>query len=174
MEDLRYPVGKFKFDPEISTEKRLHWIKAIGGAPAALAAAVDGLTASQLDVPYRPGGWTVRQVIHHVADSHMNAFVRFKLALTEDKPTIKPYDQDGWANTPDAGKAPIEASLALVAALHERWVTLLESLKPDDFRRALIHPEIGEIDLDKTLQIYAWHGGHHAAQITALRRRERL
>lgn len=174
MEDLRYPVGKFKFDPEISPEKRLHWIKAITEAPAALSAAADGLTASQLEMPYRPGGWTVRQVIHHVADSHMNAFLRFKLALTEDKPTIKSYDQDGWANTPDAGKAPVEASLALVTALHERWVILLESLKPEDFRRKLIHPEIGEIDLDKTLQIYAWHGEHHAAQITALRRRERL
>ncbi len=171
MEDLRYPVGKFKFDPDITPEKRRQWIDAVGSAANALEAAVDGLTENQQDLPYRPGGWTVRQVIHHMADSHMNAFIRFKLALTEDSPTIKTYDQDGWANTADSA-ASIKPSLQLVAALHERWVSLLQSMKDEDFHKALVHPEIGQIDLDKTLQIYAWHGGHHAAQITALRRRE--
>jgi len=171
MEDLRYPVGKFKYDPDITPAKRLQWIESVAGAADALGAAVEGLTEEQLDLPYRPGGWTVRQVIHHMADSHMNAFIRFKLALTEENPTIKAYDQDGWANTADSS-APIQPSLELVGALHKRWVLLLQSMKDEDFKKALVHPEIGQIDLDKTLQIYAWHGGHHAAQITALRQRE--
>jgi hypothetical protein len=130
------------------------------------------LTEAQLQTPYRPGGWTVRQVVHHVPDSHMNAYIRFKLALTEDNPTIKPYDEAAWALLADTAHTPIQESLALLDALHRRWVVLLESLAPGDFARRLTHPEHGPVTLEWMLQLYAWHGRHHTAHVTALRQRE--
>ena len=172
-DDLRYPTGKFRFDPDVRPEKRSAAIAAIREAPAAMRAAVRGLNDAQLNTPYRPGGWTVRQVVHHVPESHMNAFTRFKLAITEDNPTIKPYDEDAWAKLPDVSKEPIETSLLLLDALHKRWVTLLETMKPEEFGRTLFHPELKqELTLDFLLQMYAWHGKHHAAHITGLRSRE--
>jgi len=167
--DPRFPTGKFTFDPDVTGDKRARWIDAIRRTPAAFRAAVNGLNEAQLDTPYRDGGWTVRQLVHHVPESHANAFVRFKLALTEDNPTIKPYDEDAWAKLPDVARAPIDSSLTLLEALHTRWVTLLDVMKADDFTRPLIHPERGQITLDLLLQIYAWHGPHHTAHVTALR-----
>jgi uncharacterized damage-inducible protein DinB len=171
-DDLRYPTGKFSFDPQVTPEKRAKATAAIHDAPAALRAAVRGLNDAQLNTPYRPGGWTVRQVVHHVPESHMNAYTRFKLAITEDNPTIKPYDEDAWAKLPDASKEPIETSLVLLDALHKRWVTLLDTMTPEDFARTVFHPEHQrQMSLDFLLQMYAWHGKHHAAHITALRTR---
>jgi hypothetical protein len=172
MTDLRYPTGPFTFDPDINPEKRQHWIRRIAGAPEAMRTAVAGLDERQLDTPYRPGGWTVRQVVHHVPDSHVNAYVRFKLALTEDTPTIKTYKEAAWAEVADTAGTPVEVSLTLLEALHRRWVVLLESLSAKDFERPLNHPEHGRIALDYLLQMYAWHGRHHAAQVMELRKRE--
>jgi hypothetical protein len=174
--DLQYPIGKFAWDRSgegllASEAERQQWLAEIEEAPARLQAAVAGLTDAQLDTPYRPGGWTVRQVVHHLPDSHMNACVRFRLALTEDEPTIKPYQEDLWAQLSDARTAPAEPSLALLAALHLRWVALLRSLKPEDFSRTLKHPELGRVTLEKYLAMYAWHGKHHVAHITGLRQR---
>jgi hypothetical protein len=146
-------------------------IDAIAQLPAQMAAAVDGLTEGQLDTPYRPGGWTVRQVVHHVADSHMNAFVRLKMALTEETPTIKPYDQDAWSTLADI-RLPVDISVSLLRGIHTRWVTVLRSLPPEQFSRTFNHPEIGPMTLDSQLQMYAWHSRHHLAHITALRQRE--
>ena len=167
--DPRFPTGKFQFNPDVTPEMRTTAIAAIRETPSALRAAVRGLTDAQLNTPYREGGWTVRQVVHHVPESHMNAYVRFKLALTEDNPTIKPYDEDAWAKLPDVSRTPIDTSLALLDALHQRWVTLLDVMTDGDFTRPLVHPEIGRIPLDRMLQLYAWHGPHHVAHITALR-----
>jgi DinB family protein len=168
--DLRYPIGKFDLLETLTSEERREHMEAIAATPARLYAAVSGLKPEQLDTPYRPGGWTVRQVAHHLPDSHMNAFIRFKLALTEDEPTIKPYREDRWAELADA-KAPIEPSLALLENLHKRWVLLLRSLAPADFARKLRHPELGLLTLDQTLAMYGWHGRHHVAHITGLRER---
>jgi hypothetical protein len=168
--DLRYPIGKFDRLETLTSEERREHMEAIAATPARLHAAVSGLKPEQLDTPYRPGGWTVRQVAHHLPDSHMNAFIRFKLALTEDEPTIKPYREDRWAELADA-KAPIEPSLALLENLHKRWVLLLRSLAPADFARKLRHPELGLLTLDQTLAMYGWHGRHHVAHITGLRER---
>jgi uncharacterized damage-inducible protein DinB len=154
-----------------SEAERQHWLADIAETPARLRAAVAGLTEAQLDTPYRPDGWTVRQVVHHLADSHLNSYVRFRLALTEDEPTIKPYDQERWAKLSDARTAPAELSLTLLDTLHQRWVMLLRSLKPQDFSRALKHPELGRVTLEKYLALYAWHGKHHVAHITGLRQR---
>jgi uncharacterized damage-inducible protein DinB len=173
MEDLRYPIGTFVFDPAPTPDKRAAWIREIASAPALLRAATDGLSADQFETPYRPGGWTVRQLVHHVPDSHLNAYCRFKFALTEENPTIKPYDEAAWANVADTAGTPPEVSLALLEALHTRWVVLLESMTADDFNRPLQHPERGGITLDWMLQLYAWHGRHHAAHVSALRQRER-
>jgi hypothetical protein len=172
MDDLRYPVGKFAVDSETTSDKRRKWIAQISEAPALLRAAVTGLTEAQINTPYRPGGWTVRQVLHHVPDSHMNAYCRYKFALTEDNPTIKPYDEAAWANVADTARTPPEVSLTLLEALHKRWVILLESMAPADFERPLHHPEHGTITLDWMLQLYAWHGRHHTAHVTELRKRE--
>jgi uncharacterized damage-inducible protein DinB len=172
MDDLRYPVGEFVVDSSVTDDKRAVWIRQIAQAPAAIRDAVRGLSDRQLDTPYRPGGWTVRQVLHHVPDSHMNAYCRYKFALTEDNPTIKAYDEAAWANVADTPRTPPEVSLALLDALHRRWVILLESMQSDDFARKLQHPEKGSITLDWMLQLYAWHGRHHAAHITELRKRE--
>ena len=168
-EDLRYPIGPFRF--EAGAAETALWIAQIEEAPGMLRTAVDGLTAEQIDTPYRTGGWTVRQVVHHLPDSHLNAYVRFRLALTEDEPTIKPYEQERWAELADARSAPIEMSLALLESLHRRWTLLLRSLGPEDFRRAFRHPELGVVTLEKNLAIYAWHGRHHIAHITSLRNR---
>jgi hypothetical protein len=172
VDDLRYPVGKFVLDPATTTDKRNAWIRQIADAPALLRAGVAGLDDRQLDTPYRPGGWTVRQVLHHVPDSHLNAYCRFKLALTEDNPTIKPYDEDAWAKIADTARTPPDVSLTLLEALHRRWVILLESLSARDFARPLHHPEHGGRTLDWMLQLYAWHGRHHAAHVSSLRQRE--
>src|SRR5579864_787868 len=170
MSDLRYPIGKPDLSVPVTPELRQSSINAIAGCAAALRGAVTGLSPKQLDTPYRPGGWTVRQVVHHVPDSHMNSLVRFKLALTEDEPTIKPYDEARWAELADA-KTPVEPSLLLLENLHKRWVLLLESLTPSDWQRKFRHPERGTMILDENVQLYAWHGRHHVAHITALRRR---
>jgi hypothetical protein len=169
-EDLKYPIGKFDTDFELSPDARLRRIATLKALPAKLAAAVDGLDDAQLDTEYRPGGWTVRQTAHHVPDSHANAFIRFKLALTEDSPTIKPYYEDRWALLGDA-KLPVDVSLRMLAATHERWVALLESMSDDDFDRKVIHPESGEWTLDGFLALYDWHSRHHTAHITSLRDR---
>lgn len=172
--DLRYPVGKFEPPAgALSSDQRAAAIAAIRAAPAQLRAAVEGLDERQLDTPYRPGGWTVRQVVHHVPDSHMNAYVRFKLALTENTPTIKPYDEAKWAELPDSRSDLVQESLALLDVLHARWVLLLDAMQPADFGRLLNHPEWKmPLSLDVMLALYAWHGRHHAAHVTELRRRE--
>lgn len=168
--DLRYPIGKFQRDASPSPENNRRHILEIEAAPAQLRRAVAGLTSAQIDTPYRPEGWTVRQTVHHLADSHMNAYVRFKLALTEDAPTIKLYDEALWARTAD-NQEPVEISLALLEALHQRWSNLLQSMKESDYTRTLVHPENGVVPLHVQLAIYGWHGRHHTAHITALRER---
>jgi hypothetical protein len=168
--DLRYPIGKFQRDASPSPENNRRHILEIEAAPAQLRRAVAGLTSAQIDTPYRPEGWTVRQTVHHLADSHMNAYVRFKLALTEDAPTIKLYDEALWAQTAD-NQEPVEISLALLEALHQRWSNLLQSMKESDYTRTLVHPENGVVPLHVQLAIYGWHGRHHTAHITALRER---
>jgi len=170
MDDLRYPVGKFEYDGPPSMEQRRAFLGDLVDAPANLRAAVKGLSEAQLDTPYRQGGWTVRQVVHHVPDSHMNSYVRFKLALTEDEPTIKPYAEDKWAELADTKATPIEVSLTLLDSLHDRWVRLLRSLTPDDWKKTFLHPALGPMTLEKTLALYAWHGRHHVAHITELRK----
>ena len=170
--DLRYPIGKFEQPDDISALQRGEFISVIAKAPAALDAAVRGLNPDHLNTPYRPAGWTVRQVVHHLPDSHMNSYIRFRLALTEDVPTIKPYDEAQWAELTDAKTAPIEYSLVLLENLHLRWVLLLESLKSEDWKRAFRHPERGFMRLDQNLALYAWHSRHHVAQIVSLRERE--
>jgi len=172
MTDLRYPVGKLTYDDQVTPGKRTAWMRQIAEAPAALRAAVSGLSEAQLDTPYRPDGWTVRQVVHHVPDSHMNAYIRFKWTLSEDNPTIKAYDQQAWARIADTNLTPIEVSLDLLDAVHKRWLVLLESLQEGDWTRPLMHPENGPMTHDRLLQVYAWHGRHHAAHITELRKRE--
>ena len=169
--DLRYPVGKFQFPKSVSPEELTTFLDQIAAAPVRLRAAMAGLSAEQLDTPYRPGGWTVRQVAHHVPDSHMNSYVRYRLALTEDEPLIKPYDESRWAELADARSMPIEPSLALLEALHERWVALLRSLSPSVWKRTFRHPELGLVSLENNAALYAWHGRHHTAHITALRAR---
>jgi len=169
--DLRYPIGKFERVESLTPQQRLEHIDTIAAAPAHLRAAVAGLNPQQLDTPYRPGGWTVRQVTHHVPDSHMNAFIRFKLALTEEVPTIKPYNEARWAELADA-KTPIEASLDLLEILHKRWAVLLRSMTSADWARQFRHPELGLLTLDQNMAIYSWHGRHHVAHITALRDRQ--
>jgi len=169
--DPRYPIGPFRF-VEDGPGKRQQWIAEIALAPAQLRAAVAGLTAAQLDTRYRDNGWTVRQVVHHLPDSHLNAYTRIKLALTEEEPTIKPYEEARWAELPDARGGEIEPSLSLLESLHQRWLLLLRPLAPADFERRYRHPEHGRIfGLNEVLALYAWHGRHHVAHITSLRRR---
>jgi uncharacterized damage-inducible protein DinB len=169
--ELRYPIGKFQ--PTAPTEEnRKQFLSQIEEAPKRLRAAVAGLSLDQLNTPYRDGGWTVQQVVHHLADSHMNAYTRFKLALTEDEPTIKPYNETRWAELSDSRTTPVETSLSLMDALHERWVNLLRGMGPADFGRRMKHPERGAMSLDDTLALYAWHGRHHVAHITNLRARK--
>lgn len=171
-DDLRYPVGRFAFDGDRSAGAREGEIDVIAALPAQLAEAVRGLGPEQLDTPYRPDGWTVRQVVHHVPDSHMNAYVRFKLALTETSPTIRPYEEALWAKLSDVRDAPIETSLTLLDALHVRWVALLRGMSDADFQRGYVHPEQGRfVPLDEALAMYAWHSKHHLAHVTRLRER---
>jgi hypothetical protein len=173
MDDPRYPIGRFNYGGPQSPAQRAECIERIAAMPAALRRAVSGLTDEQLDTPYRDGGWTVRQVVHHVPDSHLNAYTRFRLALTEPKPTIRPYLEHRWAELADARDAPIDISLALLEALHRRWILLLQSLQPGDWQLLFLHPEHGrEWSLDETLAMYAWHGEHHTAHITRLRDRQ--
>lgn len=169
MDDLRYPVGRFKYDGPPNEEQRRAFFGDLADAPANLRAAIKGLSEAQLDTPYRPGGWTVRQVVHHVPDSHMNSYVRFKLALTEEEPTIKPYAEDKWAELADTKATPVEVSLTLLDSLHDRWLRLLRSLTPNDWKKTFLHPALGPMTLEKTLALYAWHGRHHVAHITELR-----
>lgn len=169
--DPRYPIGKFEMPAHITPQRRAEAIVEIASTPKKLRAAVAGLNDAQLDTPYRDGGWTVRQVVHHVPESHMNAYMRFKLALTEDEPTIKPYMEDRWAGTADVQATPLEVSLAMLESLHNRWVRLLRTLKPADWKRTFRHPELGTVSLEKNLALYAWHGKHHTAHITELRKK---
>jgi len=176
MADLQYPIGKFEWIPpendEQMSKRRAHYIEVLLRLPAEVRSAVQDLNQKQLDTPYRDGGWTVRQLIHHVADSHMNAYIRFKLALTEFEPTIKTYKQDLWAELGDSSETPAETSLQLIEALHARWVNLLRSMAAADFARTLHHPEQGTVSLDRMLAMYAWHSAHHTAHITGLRERK--
>lgn len=172
MSELQYPTGRFQAkDGPLSDDERAALIGRIRALPASARTALEGLTDGELDTPYRDGGWSPRQIAHHLADSHLNAFLRMKLALTEERPTIKPYDQAAWAEQPDA-RGAVEASLAILDGLHERWVRMLEAMTPDDFQRGLVHPEMGDIDVDLLLQLYGWHGRHHVTQVSELRARQ--
>lgn len=170
--DLRYPIGKYTSRDALTPAERSAAIADIEAAPKSLRNAVAGLSREQLGTPYRPGGWTVRQVVHHLADSDMNAYIRLKLALTENEPTIKTYEENLWAELADSCEAPVEVSLALHEALHERWGILLRSMRAEDFSRLLRHPEHGAMSADNLVSLYAWHGRHHIAHITSLRERE--
>ena len=169
--DLRYPVGEFTWSGANTPEQRAQFIEDIAAAPQKMRKAVAGLTEAQLDTPYRDGGWTVRQVVHHVADSHMNGYTRMKLALTEDNPPIKVYEQDLWAALPDS-RLPIDVSLRLLDALHERCATIVKSLSDRDLARTFVHPELGAMTLEAQIQLYGWHSRHHVGHITALRQRQ--
>lgn len=170
--DLRYPIGKFAYAAAYTQELRDLHLEQIASCPAELRRAVGGLTPAQLDTPYRDGGWTVRQVVHHLPDSHMNAYVRHKLAVTEEQPTIRPYKEALWAELPDGRSADTELSLVLLEALHARWTLFLRSLPAAAFDRAFLHPDLpGPVPLAKNIGMYAWHGRHHVAQIDALRQR---
>jgi uncharacterized damage-inducible protein DinB len=171
MSDARYPIGHFVPDESPTPATRDKHIQQLASLPAEMRQAVNGLKPEQLDTPYREGGWTVRQVVHHVPDSHMNAYIRFKLALTENVPTVKPYDEAAWAKLKDTELTPIETSLTMLEAVHARWVTLLKSLKAEDFDRKFNHPEAGVQSLDRSLALYGWHSRHHLAHITLLRER---
>ena len=170
--DPRFPIGKLEIPTTVTPALRQSAIATIAATPANFRSAVKGLTDAQLDTPYREGGWTVRQVVHHLPDSHLNAYVRLKLALTESSPTIKAYAEDKWAELADSSSTPIEVSLALLESLHTRWDVLWRSLKPQDFSRKLIHPDHGERTIDWLVFVYAWHGQHHTAHITELRKRK--
>jgi uncharacterized damage-inducible protein DinB len=170
--DLRYPVGKFDIHAPVTAEQRRECVEVIADLPGKLRDAVADLTDEQLDTPYRPGGWTVRQVVHHLPDSHLNSYIRFKLALTEETPTIKPYDEAAWAELPEAKSGPIEPSLKLLEYLHRRWVPMLNAMQEGDWERTFRHPERnGLIRLDGNLALYGWHCRHHLAHVTGLKQR---
>ncbi len=171
-DNLRYPIGRFTPLEATSPEIRSAQIEVLRSLPETLQSAVSGLNVQQLDTPYREGGWSVRQLVHHIADSHANSYVRCKLALTEDWPTIKTYDEKAWAELADSRDVPIDVSLQLIGALHARWVALLESLSEADFQKGYHHPESGPQNLATVLAIYAWHSQHHTAHITSLRARQ--
>ncbi len=171
LDSLRYPIGRFSAADADAPGMRATQIEALRELPARLRASVAGFSDAQLDTPYREGGWTVRQVVHHLADSHVNSMVRFKLALTEDWPTVKPYDEAAWARLPDSTRLPIDGSLVFIDALHGRWAALLESLSDADFQKGFNHPVLGRQTLGSSLALYAWHGRHHTAHITSLRER---
>lgn len=171
VETLKYPIGRFAFDAAKAASQRAGHIAQVAALPAEIAAAVRGLADAQLDTPYREGGWTPRQVVHHLADSHMNAVVRVKLALTENTPVVKPYDENLWAALPDTRKAPIESSLEMLRGLHARWTILWNAMSEADFSREFAHPEYGTRTLEWVLALYAWHGRQHTAHIMGLRGR---
>lgn len=162
-----YPIGTFQHEETITNERIQQWINEIEELPSKVRTAVQNLNDQQLDTPYRSDGWTVRQVVHHLADSHMNAYIRFKLAVTEENPVIKPYEEARWAELPDS-KLSIDVSLNLLDALHQRWIVLLKNLTPGDLKRTFIHPDAGEVSVGTNIGIYAWHGKHHTAHITSL------
>jgi uncharacterized damage-inducible protein DinB len=171
MTDPRYPIGKWDRRDTLTPGERAAMIAQIGEVPARMRTAIAGLDEAQLDTPYREGGWTVRQVIHHVPDSHLNSYTRFKLALTEEEPTIRPYDEARWAALSDSRDTPVETSLTMLDALHDRWTILLRAMSDADFRRTLRHPDLGVMSLDALLSLYAWHGRHHVGHVTSLRQR---
>lgn len=171
MDDLRYPIGRFRAPEQVSSSLRAELIAQIDEAPSRLRASVRRLTAEQLQTPYREGGWTLAQVVHHLPDSHINAYVRFRLALTEDEPTIKPYNESRWADLHDAASSDIESSLVLLDGLHQRWVSLLRRMTHEQWTHAFHHPERGRVTLERQLALYAWHGRHHVAHVTSLRER---
>jgi hypothetical protein len=171
MADLKYPIGKFVEDPDVTPEKRNRCIADLEATAALFRLAVAGLTDAQLDTPYRDGGWTPRQVVHHMADSHANSYIRFRLALTENEPTMQGYSTDGWSSLPDAKSGPVQVSIDLLEAIHRRWILLLRAMKPEEFRRTIKRPSGEVLTLDRLLQTYTWHGKHHAAHITGLRER---
>lgn len=168
--DLRYPIGQFEYAQPYSLPERAQKIRDIEDCPAKLRAAVSGLNQTQIDTPYRDGGWTVRQTVHHIADSHINSFIRFRFALTEDNFVVKPYNEKLWAELPDV-REPVEVSLQLLEALHHRWIVMLKALTPEQWKRTMNHPEFGPLTLDKALGLYSWHSRHHVAHITGLRKR---
>lgn len=170
-EDLRYPIGRFACGEVIDDATVAAWIDQISALPDALHAAVSGFSPQQLDTPYRPGGWTVRQVVHHLGDSHLNCYIRFKWTLTEPRPIIKAYDEKSWAALIDYQLVPIPVALEFLSLLHKRWVVLLRALRVDELEREFIHPESGAIALRKCIGAYAWHGRHHLAHITSLKQR---
>jgi DinB superfamily len=172
LQALRFPIGEFVSKPEHSAEEISGYISTIEAFPERIRGAVEGLTDKQLDTPYRPGGWSIRQVVHHVADSHLNSYIRFKLALTEDTPTIKPYYEDRWAELPEAKSGSVELSLPLLESLHKRWVTVLRAITPEQIIRKFYHPEQKkEFSIDWLMSLYAWHCVHHFAHITELKKR---
>ena len=170
--DPRNPIGDFTMPAEVTPTRRQQAIDELASTPAKMRAAVKGLNDPQLDTPYRDGGWTLRQVVHHVPDSHLNAYVRLKLALTEEKPTIKPYDEAAWAKLADSKSTPVEVSLTLLSSVHDRLDRILRSLRPEQFSRILVHPDHGERSVDWLLFLYEWHGKHHTAHITELRKKK--
>lgn len=170
--DLRYPIGEFKRIAKPTEEQRHRWIEVMAEAPNRLCAALTGLTAEQLDTPHRLGGWTVRQIVHHMADNHMNSFVRCKLALSEDEPLATRFSGTIWAELPDAKSASVQSSVAIFNGLHERWVIQFRSLRPADWKRKFLHPEMGMMTIEDLLELYQWHSRHHVAQITSLRERK--
>ncbi len=172
LDELRFPIGRFSAPASTMAGVRGAHIQTLRQLPAKLRAAAAGLSDAQLDTPYREDGWTLRQVVHHVADSHANAYIRFKLALTEDWPTIKPYDEGAWAALPDSRWLPVDGSLQLIEALHGRWVALLEAMTEEEFQRGYNHPELGRQNLAKALALYDWHSRHHTAHLTSLRARQ--
>lgn len=169
--DPRFPIGKFEPPPAYTREFRVACMAEIASVPAAMRAAVAGLSEEQLDTPYREGGWTVRQTVHHVADSHMHSYIRTKFAASEEEPVVRPYDENVWAQFADGAEASVELSLGLLEALHARWAYFWRSLPDEAFARTLLHPQNGPMTLDLCLALYTWHGKHHVAHITALRRR---
>lgn len=169
--DPRYPIGKFDENVNVTKEMRNDFVNTIESLPALLRKEVENLSTEQFDIPYRDGGWTVRQLVHHIPDSHTNAYIRFKLALTEDNPAIKTYKENLWAELEDTFETPIEVSLNLLEAVHKRWAILLRSLTDEQFARTFQHPKWGNITLSKTLALYAWHSNHHLAHITELKKK---
>lgn len=169
--DLRYPVGKWEKKGPLTHDEREKFIESVAATPERFKKAVTGLNDNQLNTPYRPGGWTVRQTIHHVADSHMNAFIRMRLGVTEVEPTVKPYDEKMWAELIDSRTAPVDDSLTIIDSVHHRWVMMMRGMREIDFMRSIVHPENGKMTLDDVLALYEWHGRHHSGHITALRQR---
>lgn len=172
-EDLRYPIGRFEPRENPTSDDIQDWIEDIEALPRMLREAVEDLSEEQLDTPYRPGGWMLRQIVHHLGDAHLNAYVRFKLALTEDQPTVKPYEESLWAEMADYRQVPVETSLALIDAVHAKWLAVLRAMAPEDFKRQFMHPVSGPTPLSRALDLYSWHGRHHLAQVTTTIERNR-